>query len=316
MEPCYICRDTSPRQEHLLNDTVDGTHSFRYESCPTCGVMKLQKTPENIDFFYSQGYYSFSQQGPLLSYLKSLRCAYYLKKPTLINRLLAKKFGPPPVVRWLEPIPVRPGARLLDVGCGQGIALRDLSRAGFSRLVGVDPYLSASVKYGPVQLIKSQLADIHESFDIVILSHSLEHMHDPRAILQQVRARLNPLGHVILRVPVFGYSWRHYGKHWIDLDAPRHNFIFTPKSVAMLAEQVGLTLEKTVYDMEGFNLWASEQLAQGILPNSPRSHAVNPEKSIFSAADMQRFDRLACELNAAGEADQASFYLKPITFSS
>jgi hypothetical protein len=31
---------------------------------------------------------------------------------------------------------------------------------------------------------------------------------------------------------------------------------------------------------------------------------------------MQKFDRLASELNAAGQADQASFYLKPITLSS
>jgi SAM-dependent methyltransferase len=316
METCYICQDRSPREAHEIHDTVDGTHSFRYERCPSCGVLQLEKIPENIDYFYSQGYYSFTQQNPLVSYLKSLRTAYYLRKPTLVNRLLAKKYGPPPVVRWLEPIPVPSGASVLDVGCGQGIALRDLSRAGFSRLVGVDPYLSESVTYGPVQLIKSQLRDIKESFDIVILSHSLEHMQDPREILKQVRARLSPGGHVVLRVPILGYSWQHYGRNWIDLDAPRHNFIFTPKSVELLAAQAGLALEKTVYDMEGFNLWASEQLAQGILPNSPRSYAVNPRNSIFSEDDMQKFDRLALELNVAGQADQASFYLKPITLSS
>lgn len=89
--------------------------------------------------------------------------------------------------RYLPKVP-EGGGVLLDVGCGDGSFLIDARNCGWN-VVGVDPdpnvaanatILGLKVHVGGVELF----GDEKELFDVITLSHVVEHLHDPVNILK------------------------------------------------------------------------------------------------------------------------------------
>jgi hypothetical protein len=136
-------------------------------------------------------------------------------------------------------------------------------------------------------------------------------MEDPLAALRHVHRLLRKGCVALLRLPLAnGYAWRKYGVDWVQLDAPRHLFLHTEQSLQVLAERVNLKIEETIYDSTAFQFWGSEQYRQDIPLRDGRSYAVHPDEAIFTREEIEEFDMLAIELNAKGDGDQASFYLR------
>jgi SAM-dependent methyltransferase len=110
------------------------------------------------------------------------------------------------------------------------LALRD---HGFTRIAGADPLLPRALQYnGGVRIHAGSFVDLPGLFDVVMFHHTLEHVPDPAATLDQVRDRLAPGGWAIVRMPVAGcHAWREYGVDWVQLDAPRHLHILTLRSM-------------------------------------------------------------------------------------
>jgi hypothetical protein len=140
-----------------------------------------------------------------------------------------------------------------------------------------------------------------------MLHHSLEHMIRPRATLAKVRELAKPGGSILVRTPLADCSAREiYGADWVQLDAPRHLYVHTGKSVALLAGDVGLELRRTVYDSTGFQFWASEQYRRGLSLHM-RPAATQP-RCVYTPSELEAFEARAKELNRAGNGDQACFY--------
>jgi SAM-dependent methyltransferase len=98
---------------------------------------------------------------------------------------------------------------VLDIGCGNGayVAL-PLARAGY-RVIGLDLHQD-SIDHAKILAAASRNAEFicgdvermpESSFDVVILSEVLEHVADPRHLLQKSAARLKENGVVIVTVP-------------------------------------------------------------------------------------------------------------------
>jgi methionine biosynthesis protein MetW len=107
---------------------------------------------------------------------------------------------------------VKPGARVLDLGCGDGTLLKYLIETRGARGYGVeidDDNIVACEKNG-VNVIQMDLEaglSIFESnsFDAVILSQTLQAMHNTEAIVKEM-LRVGRQG--IVTFPNFGY-WKH-----------------------------------------------------------------------------------------------------------
>jgi hypothetical protein len=95
----------------------------------------------------------------------------------------------------------------------------------------------------------------------------------------------------------------------VQLDAPRHLFIHSVKSMETLAAQAGLRVAEVAWDSTEFQFWGSEQYLRDIPLRADASYATRPEKSIFSARQIADFRTKAAELNALGRGDQAAFFL-------
>jgi len=69
----------------------------------------------------------------------------------------------------------------------------------------------------------------------------LEHLYEPRKVLQKVCNWLKPRGIFYVFVPnILSWEARIFRSYWYGLDLPRHVHHFTPKSLAHLATSAGL----------------------------------------------------------------------------
>lgn len=289
---------------------------FTYFECNHCGCVQIEDIPTDLSKYYPEGYYSLSvaKENAFKRFLKRRRAAQALNKNTFGGKLLIRIWGTPPLVKWLRPTGVSLDDAILDVGSGAGQLLLDMSNIGFSNLIGIDPYVEHDLFYdGNVRVLKKELYEIQGTYDLITFHHSFEHMPDPRSTLIEV-GRLLPTGkNTLIRIPVAGtYAWRTYGTDWVQLDAPRHLFLHTDKSIAILAKQAGFVVDNVIYDSTGFQIWGSEQYRQDIPLRDKRSYSFNPKHSIFSTEEIERFEAHARQLNATREGDQACFYLRRI----
>jgi SAM-dependent methyltransferase len=141
-----------------------------------------------------------------------------------------------------------PGAySVLDIGCGNGDFLASLMGDG-RRLVAVEPDPNArtvaaskglDVLDGTAEALPEAL--LEQRFDLVTLTHVLEHCRDPLRALANIRDLLGPNGVLYCEVPNCGATYfRTFAQISEMLDVPRHLHFFTRRSLTQLAEKAGL----------------------------------------------------------------------------
>src|SRR3954462_3152045 len=100
-------------------------------------------------------------------------------------------------------------AKILDVGCGNGVISRHLGRLGFN-VLGIDVSektieTARSLTNLPnVRFITKSAEELvasGEKYDAVICSEVLEHLHDPGALLNVLHQSLADGGKLIVTVP-------------------------------------------------------------------------------------------------------------------
>jgi SAM-dependent methyltransferase len=226
----------------------------------------------------------------------------------MLGALIIAWQGYPEHYRWLEWAGAGRSSRILDVGCGGGGLLQSLYRDGFSHLRGIDPFLpptGASSDDGRLVLRRSALPESAERFDLILMNHSLEHVPEPETTLIALSRCLADEGKILIRTPILpNYCWEIYGPSWVQLDAPRHCFIFTRKALELLASHAGLRIERWGWDSTQFQFIGSEQYRRDIPLMSDRSHIKSPRNSIFTKEELRRFRSNARQLNEEGRGDQ------------
>ncbi len=323
MNVCRICENSHNNEVYTAREMLFGFRDeFEYFQCSSCGCLQVKEVPNNLGKYYPDGYYSFSlPRFPksfflptfliLTSYLRRQRLLYALGEENTIGLWLSKIFNLPHLRSWVKRVKLEPDSRILDVGCGGGKLLRRLVKKGFSDLTGVDPFIEDDIFYkSGVRVFKKEIKDVEGQFDFIMLDHSFEHMPDPLSVLKKTYDILGPDRYVLIRIPVVSsFAWEEYKTNWVQLDAPRHLFLHSVRSIEILAERAGFKVEEIVFDSEPFQFWASEQYIRDIPLMDARSYSKNKSDSIFSDEQMKSFEAKAKELNRSGKGDQACFYL-------
>ena len=315
---CKICGNQADNDALEMREIMFGIgETFTYFQCGACSCLQIAEVPSDMARHYPPNYYSFPSSGAedpeWRRRLRVARVRSSLEGHRAFDLLLSAVITFPTEIRlWMKLLHATQRARILDVGCGGGNLLRRLAGLGFTSLLGADPFIADTVTHPDgVVVRKTPLAGLSGQFDCIMMHHSFEHMPDPHTVLSEVRRLLAPGGSVLLRIPVCSCeAFRVYGKDWVQIDAPRHFFLHSEKSLRLLAARAGFDVSDVVYDSTGFQFWGSEQNRKGILLSSPRSCAVDPSASMFSSADLAAFEAKARELNARADGDQACFVLR------
>lgn len=137
---------------------------------------------------------------------------------------------------------LRPTAKILEIGCGEGLLLSELNKLGFN-VQGIEPSKSGSdrAREKGLNVITGCFSEfkIRQHFDAVILSHVLEHLHRPLDMLEKV-AELIPQGYLLLVQSHYrGLIAQMYNSNWYAWSAQEHYWHFTPKGLFRLCQQLG-----------------------------------------------------------------------------
>jgi len=141
----------------------------------------------------------------------------------------------------------RPPARVLDIGCGQGILLYQLTSLGYSA-VGVEPSMTASA-FGRRQNLEVFQGyfphrDIHGTFGFVNCSQVLEHLQDLHGTLSAIE-HVAKGGYVMFTQTNYeGWMPRMLGANWYAWVPEEHFWHFTPAGMRKILEARGWTFVK------------------------------------------------------------------------
>jgi 2-polyprenyl-3-methyl-5-hydroxy-6-metoxy-1,4-benzoquinol methylase len=263
MRKCFSCGGHgSLTHESVLDNWCGVAGSWNVVSCGVCGVSWLDPFPSDTEIasFYRGDYYTHNQQ-PDSTDVRRFREELRLGLLSLIPgyarlcsspgmRAGAKALSILPGVRDAAALGLmllgdRPKGRLLDVGCGSGRFLQVMQKAGWD-VLGVDPDEAAveraRVVFG-VPAISGDLLQLElpaDSFDAVTLSHVIEHALHPIDLLKACHRLLKPRGCLALSTPNAA-AWGHrlFGRHWNQLDVPRHLHLFSSEGVARVLAESG-----------------------------------------------------------------------------
>jgi SAM-dependent methyltransferase len=150
----------------------------------------------------------------------------------------------------------------LELGCGDGWLLEALRQAGWD-VVGIERSEKAALRATRLGL-DVQVGDWvgcgfpAASFDLVILWHVLEHLHDPLATLAEVHRVMRSSGRLVIAVPnVDSWQAKVAGRRWVHLDVPRHLYHFDPTTLESLLARAGFQAQvwswfSPVYELRGW----------------------------------------------------------------
>jgi SAM-dependent methyltransferase len=229
--PCPICGGSDATL--LFSRPPDHDPAGRVFSvlrCSGCGVERLDPLPteEELDAAYGAAYYE--RHSPDTGTAGRLR-------------RLAWDVEIRPLKRHL-----RPGVRVLEVGCGTGELLSLLRRRYGADVQGIERSEAAiaacRAKGVPVHAGALEDAPIDDAgVDVMIMRHVLEHVTSPRDLLATARRLLAPRGALLLTVPVTGgWDQRLFGELWDGYRVPEHIVHFPPRSVDALLRDAGFTV--------------------------------------------------------------------------
>jgi len=314
---CKICGNKDGNQFYTVREMQFGTRDeFIYCECFQCGCLQLVNPPDNLSKYYPGDYFSFKifKEKYFKKKLNVYRDRYALGIKNPLGKVLHKKLGDPTYVGWLKNTNVSLHSPIMDVGCGSGKLLYRMGNLGFKNLLGIDNFIESDINYkNGVNILRKSIFDIDSKFDLIMMHHSLEHMDDQHAVFKKLTELLLPGKFLLIRIPTCSsFAWLNYKENWFALEAPRHFFNHSLKSIKYLYDKYGFELTKIQRDSRSIQLWGSEQYKMDIPLMDGKSYFVNPGTPLFTKEQVNNYEQETSRLNENEEGDQLVLFLKKL----
>jgi SAM-dependent methyltransferase len=205
--------------------------------CRRCGLTFNSHFRTDLAEVYSESYFQATEKSEAGGYYNYPELEAGLKR----DYRFAYRFIVEQVNGGAQPL------RLLDIGCGYGFFLKQFLGHPGVELTGIEinPSAAEFARKSLPRILQGSVAEIElqEEFDCVVAFEVVEHLFDPRALLETVHARLRAGGHFLLTTPIIGSRWfTVLGRRWPAIHPAAHNYYFNPGTFRALAESCGFRL--------------------------------------------------------------------------
>lgn len=229
---CYLCGSTTFTKQ--MGWTRDNPHIYPTE-CVRCGLVTLSEQPK-IDYQNNR---------------------IYLAEPTKDDDRRGSFF-----------YNLVKDKSVLDFGCGGAQYLKQYAKHQAKDCAGVEPCLSAESPDGIP--IYHSLDEVKGKYDVVTMFQVVEHLYDPKEILNKIKEKLNTGGLLVIETPnnqnalLSLYRCKAFSEftHWTC-----HPYLYGEKSLNMLAEQCGYKKYQFYYiqryPLSGHLYWLAEGKPEG-----------------------------------------------------
>lgn len=233
---CIICCNNEP--EKLFEKPSENGDLFTLVKCPACGLEYVNPRPgmnEIGDYYRNQYFTRRSDRGYDNYFSPELR--YEIERVMKMNLSDLGFYG-------FESMIENP-AYALDIGCAAGYFVRYLQDRGWqSRGIDISPEcVDHAVNRLGVRVQQGNVldAEFSETFHLVTLWATIEHLHHPHLVLQKAWEILKPGGYLYISTCRTGpLSFQFLKKkNWRFYNFPEHLYFFNEKTLGTLLWRYG-----------------------------------------------------------------------------
>lgn len=230
---CCSCCGKNMFRKLYESACLENATQWTIAACANCGLIRTWPQPPDLAPYYAMetGKTYRSKTGRLYSFIK--RVSHGFERV----RFLPKNLNRP----------------ILDLGCGAGDFSAYLRTFGYLKVYASDAttqrpvLLPKDAGYFPFDFDACEFAsapDLRGGF--LILRSVLEHVRNPRKLLESLRAR--GITGVYIYVPnAASLEAKLFRSYWWGYDPPRHLWHFTRETLSQLLQTCGFSLIKTGY---------------------------------------------------------------------
>lgn len=294
---CNFCNNDNTEHLFVKKDKFSiSNNDFKIVRCKNCGLIYINPRPEEAEIvrFYPDTY----------SWRETLKADSFF---TQIIRRLEKVYRYQLLNYEVNKVVIYTtlkNGKVLDIGCGTGDRLKVFRRKGFD-VYGVE--VSQSARYAReclnLNVMEGNLFQAHypdNFFDLVTVHNVIEHVHDPKGLLEETRRILKKNSFLVIQVPNTGsLQFKILKKRWAAFDVPRDLYYFNSAIISYLSEKQSFKVIK----MDHYNHWMHPPtIVLSLFPS------LDPQKAWQAEAGKRGFflERLAWLL--------LTFILSPFTF--
>ncbi len=225
--PCILCSHDELSPRHVLQ-------GFNIKTCRGCGLTQLSPLPDAaaLEKLYTEEYYNTATPGVGYDDYAAQEQEYLPTFAEDVERI--SQF-------------VAQGGKVLDVGCGYGWFVSAALQRGYDAH-GLDVSQRA-VEIGnarhPGRFHCGSIDEVpalrDQRFDVIFLSHLIEHITEPLGFLKSLAAHLTERGILVMVTPnISSLLSRVSGKRWVSFKLPEHVAYYHPGTIRRLYEQAGM----------------------------------------------------------------------------
>jgi SAM-dependent methyltransferase len=244
------------------------TKSFLVVECAGCKLIRLypRPTPEELGGYYPDNYW-YDPGGDTADKLAESWRRFVLRDHVRFVR------------RALEEVPN--DGKVLDVGCGGGLFLREMNLAP-DRAFGLDFSVNAAGVAWSTNGVPAACGALTHApfraggFSLITMFHVLEHLYDPIAYIEAAHRLLEPGGRLVVQVPN-AHSWQFllFGEAWNGLDIPRHLIDFKESDLVSLLDYCGFdVVRRKHFSLRDNPAGLASTIATGLDPMGRRIRGV------------------------------------------
>lgn len=243
---CILCEN---QKLELISSHVRDSKKHKVVKCTKCEHVQLFPIPtkqEDRDFYDKELQNKAINQEFKVSELREMSSYDVERRSALVQKLVPKS------------------RKILEIGSGDGFFLEKMSKLGYN-MTGIE--ISKQRRNRSRKITDAKILDIDFSekipnigkFDVIVLFHVLEHLHDPINFLKNISKLLKSKGKLIVEVPNFDDQQIKINSAYKKWQLQRaHIHYFSPKILRNVFSQAGLSVKiigVQRYSIENMFFW-------------------------------------------------------------